>query len=410
MAAYERAGVTALRSRRTAAVLAVWALAMQVAAIVLLVPNLATIGLEHLGFNGAGGAAAGATYPVVGWLLASRRPENKIGWIFLVVGVSQAGTSFLAMYATYGLITNPGSVPLADIATWIGVWSWVPGFVLLFVMVLVFPDGALPSRRWRPVLWLAAVATVLMSIPGAVAAWGLRGVALLSEDTLSTPDTLLQIYIVASAIGQALMIPIGLAAVAGVLVRFRRSGTVERQQIKWFAAAATIEVGMLLVIGFALIAVTYPFDVLAAVVVVPLVPIAIALAVLRYRLFEIDRIVSRTLGWAIVTGLLVTVFVGLVVILETMLAPVMPENTLAVAASTLVAFALFQPLRRRVQRTVDRRFDRSRYDGQRTVDAFALHVRSNMDLGSLREALTVTADRAVRPAGATVWLASRRGR
>ena len=107
---------------------------------------------------------------------------------------------------------------------------------------------------------------------------------------------------------------------------------------------------------------------------------------------------------------LVTVFVGLVVILETMLAPVMPENTLAVAASTLVAFALFQPLRRRVQRTVDRRFDRSRYDGQRTVDAFALHVRSNMDLGSLREALTVTADRAVRPAGATVWLASRRGR
>ena len=140
---------------------------------------------------------------------------------------------------------------------------------------------------------------------------------------------------------------------------------------------------------------------------IALVPVALAVAVLRYRLYEIDRVISRTLGWAIVTALLAGVLVGGIVILQAVLAPFTNENTIAVAASTLVAAALFQPLRRRVQRAVDRRFDRARYDGQGTVDAFAEHLRSDVDLGSLRSSLAATADNAVRPTSAAVWLSTR---
>jgi hypothetical protein len=130
-------------------------------------------------------------------------------------------------------------------------------------------------------------------------------------------------------------------------------------------------------------------------------------AILRYRLYEIDRLVSRTIGWAIVTGVLGVVFVCLVVTLQAVLAPFTRESTLAVAASTLVAFGLFQPLRRRVQRTVDRRFDRARYDGQRTTDAFAERLRNEVDLGTIRTSLAATANEAVRPSGSALWLRSR---
>ena len=133
-------------------------------------------------------------------------------------------------------------------------------------------------------------------------------------------------------------------------------------------------------------------------------PVTIGIAVLRYRLYEIDRIISRTIGWALVSGILVAVFAGVVVALQTVLAGITQGETLAVAASTLVAFAIFQPVRRRVQSAVDRRFDRARYDAQRTVDTFAEHLRSEVDLGRLRSALVVTADRAVRPVGAAIWL------
>jgi hypothetical protein len=138
-----------------------------------------------------------------------------------------------------------------------------------------------------------------------------------------------------------------------------------------------------------------------------LVPVAIGIAILRYRLYEIDRLVSRTIGWAIVTGLLIAVFAGLVVGLGAIL-PVGSENTLVVAVATLVAFALFQPLRRRVQRVVDRRFDRAGYDGERTAAAFAERLRSEVDLGSLRSDLLATAAGAVRPGDASIWLRSDR--
>jgi hypothetical protein len=390
-------------SRRLAACLAMMALAMEAASLVLLVLNSAVGSLETLGFNGVGGVILGLTYPGVGWLIASRRPQNSIGWIFLVVGLSQAGTAFVGQFATFGLVTRPGSVPLADVASWLGTWLWVPGFVLLFVLILVFPDGRLPSARWRPVLWLAVVAGLMVLIPSAVATWGYRGPTLLSDVPAdAASDPVVAAAIAATNVGSLLILPVGLAAVAATVVRFRRSATTERQQIKWFAAAGVIEVSLLLVTSSG--GPTYPFDVLAAVLIIPLVPIATAIAVLRYRLYEIDRLVSRTIGWTIVTGILGVVFVGVVIALETLLAGFTQGETLAVAASTLAAFALFQPLRRRVQAAVDRRFDRARYDGERVVRSFSDRLRNQLDLASLPIEVADVARETVRPATVAVWL------
>jgi hypothetical protein len=211
------------------------------------------------------------------------------------------------------------------------------------------------------------------------------------------------------SVATLIALPVFVGAFAAVAVRFRRGTSVERQQIKWLLAVALVAA-----VAFPL---TFIGGKLSTISIVPTLamyvgfgalialPLAIGIAILRYRLYEIDRLVSRTIGWAVVTGVLAVVFVALVVTLEAVLAPLTKENTLAVAASTLIAFALFQPLRRRVQRTVDRRFDRARYDGQRTVDAFAGRLRTEVDLPTLREALAATADEAVRPSTAIVWLA-----
>ena len=193
--------------------------------------------------------------------------------------------------------------------------------------------------------------------------------------------------------------------------RFRRGTSVERQQIKWLLAVALVAAASfpIAVIGGLLI----PDPLLANVAfyvgfaALIAMPLAIGVAILRYRLYEIDRIVSRTIAWAIVTGVLVVVFAVLVVTLQAVLVPVTKEDTLAVAASTLIAFALFQPLRRRVQRAVDRRFDRASYDGQRTVDAFAERLRNEVDLGTIRAFIAATANEAVRPTGTGIWLRSR---
>ena len=219
---------------------------------------------------------------------------------------------------------------------------------------------------------------------------------------VDTNQPLYSIYEVGQTIGTLLMIPVGIAAIGAVVVRFRRADGIEHQQIKWFAAAGALELALLLMTTW--VALPYPLDLVAAVAIVPLVPIAMAVAILQYRLYEIDRLISRTIAWAIVTGVLVGVFAALVVTLETVFAPITKENTLAVAASTLVAFTLFQPLRRRVQRAVDRRFDRARYDGQRTVDAFAEHLRNETDINAVLRDLSGTTRAAVAPMALDVWI------
>jgi hypothetical protein len=343
----------------------------------------------------------GSSFAVVGWLIASRRAGNPLGWIYLAIGLSQVGEAFLALAALYGLVAAPGSIPGADFLAWLGVFGWVPGFGLFMSFsLLLFPTGRLPSRRWRPVAWLAVVAMVLLGTPTAIAAWSHRGPDLIS-DSVTVPEWANTLQ----AVGLLLMTGVAIASVGSIVVRFRHSSGLERQQLKWFTWAVAPAVAALVLSANGYSPIVWVF---VAFVIAPLLPLAVGIAVLRYRLYEIDRIVSRTIGWAIVTGTLVAVFALVVVGLQALLAPWTENNTLAVAASTLVAAALFAPLRGRVQRAVDRRFNRSRVDAERAVSAFASQARDGVDLGQLRLAVVTTARGAVAPSTAQLWMRDER--
>jgi hypothetical protein len=380
--------------------MAIVALVLAAATVVLIVPALGTPTAVPFGTYGLLTLVAAFTYPIVGWLIAARRPENPIGWIFLVEGLLNAVLAFSSQYATYGLITAPGSVVLADVASWVSDWVWCPGTVLSFLLVLIFPDGRLPSRRWRPVVWLGIAAVVLQTVPNALGLWSYRGLALLATNAPDLSGS--PAFAVALGVGGIASLAFAVFAVLSIIVRFRRSTGIERQQIKWFGAAGIATIALLWLTP--LLNLPPPFDALAAVIVGPLLPGATAVAILRYRLYEIDRIISRTLGWAIVTGVMLVVFVGAVLVLQAVLAPLTGGSTLAVAGSTLLAAAVFQPLRRRVQSRVDRRFNRARYDAERTVSDFTNRLRHEVDLDQLTAEITMAVGRTVQPASVAIWL------
>ena len=218
-------------------------------------------------------------------------------------------------------------------------------------------------------------------------------------------------------VGLLLSLVVAVASGAAVIIRFRRSVGAEHQQIKWFASAAFVEFTAIFVTSAPSVVLPPPFDALAAIVVAPLIPIAVGIAILRYRLYDIDRIISRTVSYGAVTGILAIVFVGVILVVSALLTSVaqglVPSSqgrTIAVAASTLVVFALFQPIRQRVQRIVDRRFDRARYDAERTVVAFGARLRDEVDLANLnvevRQVLTAT----VAPVTVGIWIRQRDAR
>ena len=210
-------------ARRLAALLAGVSLAALLATVALLIPNAEGRSLTEYGVNGVFGLVLGASYPIVGWLIASRRPGNPIGWIMLAVGLSQSAEAFATNYAVYGLETVHTAIPFLDLAAWIEVWAWAPGFLLLGVLVLLFPDGELPSARWRPVSWIAGVALILMVLPEAIVAWGSGGRVLIlgwgpaaNAASAVVADRLQTAGVMLSAL-------VALAALASVIVRFSRS-------------------------------------------------------------------------------------------------------------------------------------------------------------------------------------------
>jgi hypothetical protein len=343
-------------------------------------------------------------YATVGAILSMRRPGNLVGIVLLAAAVLLALTFLGFILGALWTATRGFDDTVAGLAALIGGLGIYPALIVAGpALALVFPDGRLPAPRWR---WSVGAIAVILATGSTlvVVAPGPLGDSLANNPFGVTGIPWLAGASVTGAGLSALALPAALLlAVAAVVVRFRRAQGVERQQLKWFVAANML-IATLLTLSLA-DGGSEPtvFDVLA-VCSLSLPPIAVGLAILRYRLYEIDRIVSRTISWAIVTGLLVAVLLAGIAATQTLLAPFTRENTIAVAASTLTAAAVFQPLRRRVQRAVDRRFDRARYDGQRTVDAFAERLRSDVDLGSLRASLAATADQAVRPAGSVVWL------
>jgi hypothetical protein len=396
--------LTLARRRLAAHLLTGMSLALDGLGLVLLVPQLSGSSFERLDAQTIGGYVLGATFPVVGWLVATRRPGNAIGWVFIGVGLSQALDSFAGQYGVIGLVTAPGSLPAADILAWIATWAWAPGFTLLLTFgVLLFPDGRPPSPRWRPVLWTAAVALVLLIVPVAMVAWPDRGPDLLGVGPVQSSDPTVQALLSVQFLGLILLAVSALLSVAGLVVRFRRSVGVERAQLKWFVAAGAVEVVSLVASAF----VTIPsplLNVVLTLAVSPLLPIAATIAILRYRLYDIDRIVSRSVSYAVVTGLLAALFATLVVALQEVVAPFTRNSSIAVAGSTLVVAATFQPLRTRVQRLVNRRFNRARFDADRVASGFARLIRDQAEAGSVIDALDVAIRGTVQPRSAAVWI------
>jgi len=296
---------------------------------------------------------------------------------------------------------------------WFGAWAGSMGFVCYAALAFVFPTGALSKGRWGTVGRIAlAVAAALAFVPAIAPAIELA----VSEEvgTIWVPNVLSPLGADASfrppPIGVVLvtLIPISAMALgaADLLRRYRRGPLIERLQIRWLLASIAALV-LAILFGLAVFVLAGPgssWGWLPALLAGPTLAPAIGIAVLRYRLYEIDRIISRTLSWAIVTSVLVAVFAGLVVGLQAALAGITQGQTLAVAASTLVAFALFQPVRRRVQRAVDRRFDRARYDRERTAAAFADRLRTEVDLEAVAGDLTRSVDGALRPRSLVLWL------
>jgi hypothetical protein len=356
-----------------------------------------------LGFTVVFSAIIGA-FVFVGALLATRVPDNPIGYVMLGSGALLASTVAVGTVAILGAARGDVSPELLAIAAIINdVGFLVPIVGIMVGIPLIFPDGRLLSRRWRWVVLLVAAgiaADVVSQLlgPGPLGSVGVPNPfavpALFPLATLL--DTLASISSIAF-----------LFAVAAVAIRYRRAGDAERHQLKWLIAVAVVA-ALALPIAF-LVPVGLVSEVALGVGLAATfaLPMAIAIAILRYRLYDIDRIISRTIAWALISGALLAAFALFVVGLQSILDDVIQGETLAVAISTLGACALFQPIRGRVQRAVDRRFDRARYDGQRTADAFSERLRDEVDLDALAGDLEQTVTGAMRPSAAWVWLPRR---
>ena len=330
-------------------------------------------------------------FSTVGALLAWKRPENPIGWLLSATGLACAVGVFGVFLAHF-----PRTVTLAE---WLGC-MYLVGFGLCVFVVLLFPAGHLPSRRWRPLAW-AAGAGLAGWVLGCAFAPTIITYSPSVRNPVGAAGSAGDVFKVVAVGGGVLVAAAGLAAVLSLAFRYRRAGTTERAQLKWLVyAAAVIVVASLAAIPVA----SNNLQNAISSGAVALVPVAIGIAVLRYRLYDIDRIISRTLAYAIVTGLLVGGYAGLVLLATEVFGSRKP---VAVAVSTLVAAALFNPVRRRVQRAVDRRFNRARYDADQTVAAFAARLKDAVDLDSVRDDLTGTVHRALKPEHLSVWVSYR---
>jgi len=388
-----------------------------VAALVLAALNASWLGTVRTGADVVLAVAVGVGV-ATSQLIISRLRGNAIGWLLGLIELSLAVAMFTDQYALYGLATAPGSLPAAQTAGWAaGVLATVTVLLLAF-LILLFPDGQLPSRRWRPVLWALVVVTL-----GWVAGQFQAGTTVTGgiTDALSAAGITYRFHGFfphqgwLSGTGRAgfvLGVAAGVLVVASVFVRRRGASAERRKQLAWLGYVGLMTVMWAAVLVVAGLAAPGAFNgslgtlLWSFLVCTPVagVPLACAVAVLKYRLYEIDRIISRTLAYAIVTGLLVGVYAGLV-LLTTQVFQV--HTPVAVAASTLAAAALFNPVRGQVQKAVDRRFNRARYDADQTVAAFAARLKDAVGLDSVHDDLAGVVHQALEPAHVSVWISQR---
>ncbi|HEX4518011.1 MAG TPA: hypothetical protein VH063_00380 [Gaiellaceae bacterium] len=358
-------------------------------------------------FAGSGLAPVFVTVPfaVVGLVVARRQPDNPIGWLLLVSALLYTVEAAAGLYAVLALDHGHGDLPAVRVAVAVAPFGWMSLILFLPLVILLFPDGHVPSPRWRFVLYgyLAVWAVVLAATFAAdLAAFTHRSIRIDSTGELAIFETPTGWYASILHAAIVLYVAFGVSFVVAQAVAYRRATGEHRQQVKWLMLGAAVSIA-----GLALTITaggSTPFlrflgavGFLAAVAL----PVGVGFAILRYRLYDVDRLISRTLSYAIVTGLLVGIFAAIVV-LTTQVLPF--SSPVGVAASTLSAAALFNPLRRRVQRVVDRRFNRARYDAEAIAAAFSARLREAVALEAVQSELLSAVERAIEPASASVWL------
>jgi len=391
----------------------VTAVALVMLAVLLLAASLLLYALtgQNLAENGSQNVVVFASFVTVGLIVAWHRPGNPIGWIILAAGDFQGLAIDASVYTT--LARRPGyHLPVGPI-TWLLTPAWFVGIAALPLIILLFPDGTPPSGRWRRVMWsyvamvgcyaVCTYAVVISALIGHRTRIDANGVPAIFDHPAGW-------FAAATKVFGVLLVAYWLSFAVAQVLSWRRSSGERRQQLKWLMAGA-----LALAVSQAVIQPVLGFDsnlpawvqgVLNTVSAVTLaaLPAGLAVAILRYRLYDIDRIISRTLSYAIVTGLLVGVYAGLVLLATQVLAI---KSAVAVAVATLAAAALFNPVRRRVQRIVDRRFNRARYDADLTVAAFAARLKDAVDLDAVQTDLASVVQRALEPAHVSLWTNNR---
>jgi hypothetical protein len=342
--------------------------------------------------------------PILGALVVSRLPASPYGWVWLAFGLSFALFIFAHSYGAYAA-ANPETLPAPGLAERAGTIGWVVSLVLIPFLLLLFPTGRLPARRWRLLVWIVVATGVFVLVAGTFRpdqsslgrvgeTYGIGG----GGGGAITMLTEAGVYVILVA---------GLLSVISVVLRYRSAGGVERQQIKWFAYAAGIIAGCVVFAG--LLGLNLPGAWDALFETVPLVALyaAIGIAILRYRLYDIDIVINRTLVYGMLSALLAALYFGSVAITQAVLRALTGQGQqpqLAIVVSTLVIAALFNPLRRRIQSFIDRRFYRSKYDARKTLEAFSAKLRDETDLDALSDDLVGVVKETMQPAHVSLWL------
>ncbi len=342
-------------------------------------------------------------FSVVGAIIASRQPRNAIGWIFCSVGVTIGLSSFAGDYAEYWLASGFGMGALGESAAWFSSWSWT---LLVYIptsfLLLLFPDGRLPSPRWRPVAWCAVLGLI-----GFLTGYVLEAGPLEDFPRIMNPYGVDSLMLEVVGIAGAILASASMVASAiSLIVRMRRAGRAQRQQIKWLAYGGALAEGTVFVGGVISVWIGEVAFALTSLGLLG-VPIFTGVAIARYRLYEIDIVINRTLVYGALTAALVAVYFGGVATLQALFRALTGQEQqpqLAIVVSTLAIAALFDPLRRRIQSFIDRRFYRRKYDARKTLEAFSTKLRDETDLQTLNDDLVGVVRETMQPAHVSLWL------
>ena len=342
------------------------------------------------------------TFPSVGLVVAWNRPENPVGWLFLAIGVTITLSVFAGEYAGWAIYAG-ANVPGPGIVAWLGSWSWTnASSIALPLALMLFPNGRLPSPRWRPAVTMGVIGAVVVVVAIAIRPGDLADYEGTVPNPFGVDGVVGELAKVVAAYDTVPMLYMTVLALAVLVRRFHGAGT-ERQQLKWLLFPASLFVLALVIAGTTENEAAWT----AVLVLLAAIPVSAGIAILRYRIYDIDLVIRRTLIYGVVVGVLGAAYVALVVGLQDLLSDITGNDAMPVALSTLLIAGLFGPVRRRVREAIDRRFYRSRYRTDLTLATFAGRVRDEVELGEVARTLVATVGDTVRPASVAVWM--RRG-